>query len=169
MERSSVEKIVRVLNDHRVRYLIVGGLAVAAHGYLRFTADIDLVLAFDNENLAAALAAFHSLVYQPRAPVPMSDFLIESKRREWVRDKNMMVFSLFSPVHRATEIDLFVEAPFDFETAYSTAMKAEVAPGVNASFCSVEDLLRLKRKAGRPRDLEDVAQLEKLKDAKDVK
>ena len=99
MDRSSVEEILRVLGEYKVRYLIVGGLAVAAHGYVRFTADVDLVLAFDGGNLAAALAAFRSLRYQPRAPVPMDDFLDESKRRQWIQEKNMMVFSLFSPAH----------------------------------------------------------------------
>jgi len=39
-----VESIVVALNAAKVRFLIVGGLAVAAHGYLRFTADVDLVL-----------------------------------------------------------------------------------------------------------------------------
>jgi len=40
----SLETIVRALDGARVRYLIVGGLAVVAHGYVRFTADVDLVL-----------------------------------------------------------------------------------------------------------------------------
>ena len=44
MERRSVEAIVEGLNRAQVRYLIVGGLAVVAHGFVRFTADIDLVL-----------------------------------------------------------------------------------------------------------------------------
>jgi hypothetical protein len=74
MQKSSVEEIVRVLGQHRVRYLIVGGFAVAAHGYLRFTADVDLVVALDHENLASAIAAFGSLQYRPRAPVAIEDF-----------------------------------------------------------------------------------------------
>ena len=169
MEKSSVEAILRVLSEHRVRYLIVGGLAVAAHGYLRFTADVDLVLSFDKDNLASALAAFRSLRYQPRAPVPIDDFLDPSKREQWVKEKNMTVFSLFSPAHQATEIDVFVEPPFDFERAYAVAAPIEVAPGVTASFCSLDDLIALKTKAGRPRDLEDIVQLAKLREQKETK
>ncbi len=41
MERGSVEAIVAALNENQVQYLIVGGLAVVAHGYVRFTADVD--------------------------------------------------------------------------------------------------------------------------------
>lgn len=44
MERRSVEAIVRALNDAGVRYLIAGGVAVVAHGYVRFTADLDVIL-----------------------------------------------------------------------------------------------------------------------------
>jgi hypothetical protein len=44
MERRSVETIMEALNHAGVRYLVVGGLAVVAHGVVRFTADIDLVL-----------------------------------------------------------------------------------------------------------------------------
>lgn len=43
MEKNSVEAIVGALNEAGVRYLIVGGMAVVAHGYLRFTADLDLM------------------------------------------------------------------------------------------------------------------------------
>jgi len=169
MQSSSVEEIVRVLNQSRVRYLIVGGLAVAAHGYLRFTADIDLVLAFDKRNLSSTITALRSLQYQPRAPVPMDDFLDESKRRNWIKEKNMMVFSLFSPIHQATEIDLFIEPPFDFERAYATAAMVDVAPGVSASFCSLDDLMRMKEKAGRPRDLQDIAQLRELRGSEELR
>ena len=48
---------------------------------------------------------------------------------QWVRDKHLTVFSLYSPRHALTEIDLFVEPPLDFETAYRSALRKEVAPG----------------------------------------
>jgi hypothetical protein len=44
MQRRSIEAIVQALDAANVRYLIAGGLAVVAHGHLRFTADVDLVL-----------------------------------------------------------------------------------------------------------------------------
>jgi len=50
MEVSSVEAIVRALNDNQVQYLIVGGLAVNAHGYVRLTRGVDLVMGLEPEN-----------------------------------------------------------------------------------------------------------------------
>lgn len=52
MQHASVVAIVEALNAAGVRYLIVGGLAVAAHGHVRFTADVDLVLDMSDGNLA---------------------------------------------------------------------------------------------------------------------
>lgn len=159
MERRSIESIVRALADANARYLIVGGLAVVAHGHLRFTADLDLVLDLDEDNLRRATEALAALGYRPRAPVELREFCSSARRAEWAREKGMTVFSLNSDQHPATEIDLFVEAPFDFDAAYRAAVQMEIAPGTPATFVGVDDLIRLKERAGRPQDLDDVVQL----------
>ena len=164
MEKHSIESIVRTLNDHQVKYLIVGGLAVVAHGYVRFTADIDLVLGMEKQNLADAVAALKALNYRPRAPVDFEQFVEPENRKQWIDQKGMTVFSLFSPDHPVTEIDLFVDPPLVFAEAYTRALRLEVAPGVGATFCSLDDLMNLKSKAGRPRDLEDIEQLRKIQE-----
>ena len=80
MEKSSVEAIVCALNEAGVRYLIVGGMAVVAHGYLRFTADLDLVLDLREGNLDRAVSALAGQGYRPRAPVPLEDFVDAEKQ-----------------------------------------------------------------------------------------
>lgn len=156
MERHSVESIVAALNAGLVRYLIAGGLAVVAHGYVRFTADVDLIVDLEPVNVRRAIAALGSLGYRPRAPVPFDDFADPAKRQQWVHEKGLTVFSLYSPAHAATEVDLFVEAPLDFGQAYQKAARREAAPGIHATFIGLEDLLRLKQQAGRPQDLIDI-------------
>ncbi len=165
MERRSVETIVASLNRANVRYLVVGGLAVVAHGFVRFTADIDVVLDPDPTAMRRAVAALVGLGYRPRAPVPFEDYADPRKRASWLRDKGLTVFSVFSDQHPATEIDLFVESPFDFERVYADADRFEVASGVEATFVSRADLIAMKRKAGRPQDLKDVAELEATPEA----
>lgn len=165
MEKHTIELIVRSLNDHDVKYLIAGGLAVVAHGYVRFTADIDIMLAMDRHNLSQAVAALASLKYQPRAPVPFEQFIDPDHRSQWIDQKGMIVFSLFSPDHPATEIDLFVDPPLVFEDAYSRAVQMEIAPGIPAVFCSIKDLIDMKSKSGRSQDLDDIARLRKLKES----
>jgi len=162
MERRSVEALVEALEKAGARYLIVGGLAVVAHGFLRFTADVDLFLELSEENLRRALQAMQGLGYRPRAPVPLEAFADERQRRSWVKDKNLKVFSLHSPAHAATEVDLFVEPPMDFEAAWSRAVRREVGPGVQATFAGLSDLLAIKEAAGRDQDLEDVRRLREI-------
>jgi len=164
LERRSVEAVVRALNGAGVRYLFVGGLAVVAHGFVRLTADIDLVLDPERDALRRAIEALSALGYRPRAPVEFSEFADESRRKEWARDKGLRVFSVFSGQHKATEVDLFVETPFDFDRVFARASRIEVAPGVEATFVGLVDLIDMKRKAGRPQDLDDVEALESLRD-----
>jgi len=52
MEARSIEAIVRALNDGEVQYLIVGGLAVNAHGFERLTRDVDLVIGLESDNIS---------------------------------------------------------------------------------------------------------------------
>ena len=159
MDAGSVIAIVKALQDQGARYLIVGGLAVVHHGYLRFTADVDIVLDMDPANIARAIRAFTSLGYRPRVPVPFAQYADPQARAMWAREKNMKVFPLWSPDHQATIVDLFLECPLDFERAHAAAGQRELAPGVSATFVGLEDLLRLKAESARPVDKDDIDHL----------
>ena len=64
-----------------------------------------------------------------------------------------------------TEVDLFVDSPLeDFPLAYARALHMEIAPGVEATVVGLEDLLALKRRAARPKDIEDIKRLQSLRD-----
>jgi len=167
MEVRSIEVVIRALNDAGVRYLIVGGLAVMAHGYTRATKDMDLVLDLSEQNLRRAMTVLAGLGYRPTVPVAMELFADPQIRKQWVAEKGMLVFNLFSDAHETVEIDLFVEEPFDFAKAYASAVRDDVVPGVAGIFVGLDDLLFLKRQAGRPRDLIDIEKLETLRGSKD--
>jgi len=155
---SDFEQIFDALSNARVRYLTVGGVAVVLHGSPRFTADLDLVVDLEATNIAAALDAFARLGFRPRPPVPLDDFADATKRQTWVDTKGMRVLSLWSPRFPATEVDLFVEQPFAFEQVYSRALRADLGT-TTAIVVSKDDLIAMKRAAGRPKDLEDVRAL----------
>jgi hypothetical protein len=157
-----LHRIFEALEAARVRYLVVGGVAVVLHGHPRFTADLDLVVALDSGNALAAIHALDALGYRPRAPVPVEQFADASIRRRWIEEKGLTVFSLWSPNHPGTEIDLFVDEPFVFETCYARGIRAELGT-THAMVVSLEDLIEMKRRAGRPRDLEDIAALEAIR------
>jgi hypothetical protein len=158
---SDFDIVLDALEKRSVRYLVVGGVAVVLHGYARFTADLDLVLALDPPNIIAAMEALTSLGYRPRAPVPFLDFADPGKRREWIREKGLTVLGLWSPEHPATEVDVFVEEPFAIDEALARATRAQL--GANTIVvASIADLIDLKGKAGRPKDLEDIKKLQEI-------
>ncbi len=162
MKVSSLEAILRALADAEARYLIVGGLAVAAHGYGRLTFDLDLVVQLQPDNVARTLRSLDRLGYVPLVPVAAADFADPVKRESWIRERNAVVFQLHSERHRETRIDLFVSEPFDFEHEYRHAKTGELLPGLPARFVRLETLIRMKEAAGREKDLEDVRQLRLL-------
>lgn len=162
MKLASVEAIFAALQAAQVRYLVVGGLAVAAHGHGRATFDIDLVVQLHPANAARAVAALERLDYRPSAPVPAAHFADSERRADWIHNKNMVVFQLHSTRHPETSIDLFVTEPFDFDHEYDLATVGEILPGLSARFVRLETLVAMKEAAGRPKDLEDIRQLRLL-------
>lgn len=165
MRKSSVEAILNALNQASVRYLVAGGLAVVAHGHLRTTVDVDLILDLNPENVNLALSALSKLGFRPRAPVPLEQFADSELRKQWIAQKGLTVFSLHSDRHAETEIDLFVENPLDFDSAYASAYRIPLSDAVEIPFVSRDDLIRLKRLAGRPQDLADINSLLTLGEA----
>ncbi len=148
-----MEAVARALNDAGVPYIVVGGLAVNAHGYGRLTEDLDLVIKLVPEHVRAAFAALKSLGYEPRLPVTAEGFSDPAVRARWIAEKGR---------HRETPVDVFAVEPFDFDDEYRRALVEEVAPGVPVRVVRLQALLRLKREAGRPQDLADVAELRLL-------
>jgi hypothetical protein len=96
-----------------------------------------------------------------RAPAAAEQFADANTRHTWIEEKGLTVFSLWSPALPATEVDLFVEEPFPFETCYARGVNVDLG-STRTTVVSLEDLIELKRKAGRPRDLEDIAALEAI-------
>ncbi len=162
MKFETVELVAHALNNARVPYLVVGGLAVVAHGYPRSTQDIDLIIRLEPDTIRAAFAALASLGYRPIVPVTADQFADASQRARWAREKNMTVLSFYSDEHSHTPVDVFASEPFDFAREYAAALVHDLAPGVTIRVVGLPALIGLKRGAGRPQDLADIAELRLL-------
>ena len=162
MKLSSIEAIGRALNESGVPFIVVGGLAVVAHGYGRQTQDIDLVVPLDSVTVPQLFRALASLGYAPRVPVTPEQCADASTRARWIAERNMTVLAFHSEAHADTPIDVFVREPFDFRVEHSRARIVEVAPGVTLRILQLPALIRMKQEAGRPQDLADVAELRRI-------
>ncbi len=172
MKLASVATILDALNTAEVRALVVGGLAVNAHGYLRFTKDADLAVDLVPENIERAFRALATLGYQPRVPITASQFADPALRENWIREKGMKVLQFYSDAHRETPIDVFVIEPFDFEEEYQRALSGTVEvpdrPPIVARYVAIPALIAMKQAVGRPQDLDDIQHLRWIQEEKET-
>ena len=111
MRVAQFEKIFRAFEQAKVRYLVVGGMAAIAHGIVRFTNDLDVVLAFDEDNLLRGIRALEGLGFQARIPVTAEAFAKAENRRRWREEKNMVVFQMAPLSDDYLPVDIFIEPP----------------------------------------------------------
>lgn len=163
MEVSNLEQIFGALQSAEVRYLLVGGLAVIAHGYIRTTKDVDLVIALESGNVRRAISALTSLGFRPKVPVNPGELADPAQRKKWIEEKGMMVFQLVSDRFRFEPIDIFVSEPFDFEREHARCVWKQISQELKIPVIAVEQLMAMKRAAARPQDLADIAELESRK------
>ena len=145
------ERVVRVLNDAAVRYVIAGGLAVAAHGVIRATRDLDLVPHQDAANMEALAYALTTIGAQH--PV-----LGRLSGESLARPVSMKVRTDAGEVHVLNRMP--GTAPFGALEA--AAIPVEIAPDIVAPICSLQHLREMKLASSRPRDAIDLAELDEL-------
>lgn len=139
------KEFIQLLNDNRVRYLIVGGYAVAFHGHPRYTKDLDIWLEISDLNATKLLKTLEQFGFAS-LNLTLDDFL----------EPNMIV-QLGYPPHR---IDLIMGlVGVDFYTCYSARIE-EVVDGLTIPFIDLEHLKQNKRASGRLQDLADIDNLE---------
>ena len=156
------EPLFRALNATGARYVVVGGLATVLHGYARLTADVDLVVDLAPEPAGRLVDALVGLGLVPRAPVDAAGFADPEIRERWVRDKGMQVFSFVDRANPMRAVDLFVQYPIDFESLWSRA-QVMTLESTTVPVANLDDLITMKRIAGRPQDLVDIEQLERIR------
>ncbi len=161
MKKQSAKTVFKALNDGGVRYLVVGGLAVNAYGVLRFTVDIDLALEMTSKNIIKAFQALEAFGYKPIVPITSREFADKKKRKMWIGKKNMRALQFYSDKHKETSVDILVDEPFAFNTEYEKALIKVLGGDVDVRFVTLGTLLKMKKLAGRPKDLADIDDLGK--------
>lgn len=153
--------ILNEFHDHQVEFVIVGGVAAALHGGSRATFDLDVVPSLAPESWRAAVDLLWSRGARPRIPEPLERIRDVAQVRRWRREKGMLALN-FRTDDGATEVDLLVGESDAFADLRRRAVEVTVA---DRTFfvASIEDLIAMKQRAGRPQDLLDIAELQRLR------
>ncbi len=162
------EKVFKELEKQKVRYLVIGGIAVNLHGFTRATADLDLFVALDEENLREFIKAAKTLGLRPRVPVSLDDLADAAKRKDWIQNKHMKVFTLNNPKDAREQIDMMVVTDIDFEKAYKNKTTVSVG-AVQITIAGIKELIKLKEIAGRAKDKMDIEELKEIEKIKKEK
>ena len=133
-----------MLNDNQVRYLVVGGYAVALHGYPRYTKDIDVWVEISHDNARKMVKALDQFGFASLG-LKEDDFLVPDQ-----------IIQLGYPPNRIDVISTLEGV--DFETCYAARVEV-VIDDVPVNFIDLENLKKNKKAAGRLQDLADLEQL----------
>ncbi len=154
--------IFKELNNKKIKYIVVGGLAVNLYGIPRMTYDIDLILEMGDKNLRNFLNLMNKWGFKPKAPVDMLDFLNIEKRENWIKNKNMRAFNLVNPDWAISEIDVIISTPIKYEEAIKRVKYIKVH-NVSIPTISIDDLILMKKGSKRKQDREDIKYLKRIK------
>lgn len=144
---ADLRALLALLTEHRVEYLVVGGHAVAFHGYPRFTEDLDLYVRAEPDNASRVIAALEAFGFASLG-LTIADFVADDRVIQLGRAPNRVDF-----LTRLRGVD--------FEGAWARRVGGELGD-VAVWILSRGDLLKNKRATGRPQDLADAAALEAL-------
>ncbi len=135
--------VFRSFQSHKVKYVVIGGIAAIVHGVPRTTLDLDILIEATEDNAGRVLAAlvdigFGTATLTTAANVANNDVTI---LKDWLR------------------VDIHTHPPgLTFATAWKNRTRRRDS-GVTIQLASPADLIRSKRAAGRPHDLEDARML----------
>jgi predicted nucleotidyltransferase len=141
-----IKSLLRLLNEHKVRYLIIGAYAFPMYGYSRATMDIDIFIEPSLENAKNTLSALTQFGYD----------LIEISPNELLKKK-----ILIRQYELETDIHPFVTG-VTFEEVWKNKKQNQIE-GISVYCPSLDDLIVMKQAAGRPKDIQDLEILLKLK------
>lgn len=154
--------LIKMLEDAGVDYVLVGGLAVALHGYPRVTMNVDVVLALNEDNLRRFITGARAAGLQPVIPADIESLARPELLDQWHREKGMLAFGLRRPDGMATVIAVLIRPAVPFEQLRRDAVSDEVGP-LKIPVASIDHLIAMKTGTGRGKDKIDIEELQKLK------
>lgn len=150
MLNKDYKDMLRALSGEKVKFLLIGAYAMAAHGYPRATMDIDIWIMPSLQNADAVLRALR------RFGAPLHNLTREDLQQDGT------IFQIGIAPRR---IDLITTASgLQFEEVYKRSLSVNIE-GIEVHIPSIDDLIRNKRAAGRTKDLADAEALEALKNS----
>ncbi len=158
------EEIFKEFNKQKVKYIIVGGLAFNLLGGQRNTSDLDILVEMSNINLEKIVRILKKQNYHVKQPVDPMGIAQKTTREDWINNKNMKAFNFYKDAE-FKEVDIIIETPVPFDVALKTAQFIKLDK-MTVPVISIQNLIKMKKKANRTLDRADVEELEEVAKSK---
>lgn len=155
------EEILRAFQKQKVKYVLVGGIAVNLLGSMRSTADLDILVEMSDDNLRKIVKILKSRGYRVKQPVDPMRIADRKTREDWIRNKHMKAFNFYKE-DKLKEVDIIIESPVSFEEVRKSIMRIKV-DDLRLPVISIDKLIKMKRKTARAIDKLDIKELKKIK------
>lgn len=146
--------LAKALQKEKINYMIVGGYAVNFHGYSRNTVDIDLIIKFTLTNLKKIEKLLHQMGMVSRLPIDAIS--VFKFRNEYIKNRNLIAWNFYNEEDPTDQVDILINHDItDFKSEKFKVGQLEL------KVISKEDLIKMKKKSGRDKDLLDIKELMK--------
>lgn len=156
-----LKHIFESLHQQNVKYLLCGGVAVNLYGIPRMTADIDLLLMWEQENLTRFGEAIAKHGYKHSLFFDIKSLLQEEIRLRYIKEKNLIAYSYSSDTLQALSLDVLIDVPLNFEECWDRKA-VKFFKDTPVYLLHINDLISLKEYANREQDRADIANLKKF-------
>ena len=150
-------RVTGALSRARVPYGLIGWYAVALHGAVRGTVDIDLVIGLDEKQFVRAERALKTIGLEARLPVTARE--VFQFREEYIQNRKLHAWSFVNPGVPSELVDIVLT--HDLSDLTTETMRVQ---GKQIRVVVLDDLIAIKQQSNRPQDREDVRALEKLRE-----
>lgn len=133
----------------KLKYVLVGGYALALHGLVRATMDVDFVISLKQADFELAERTLLGVGLQSRLPVRAQDII--KMRKEYIENRNLIAWSFVDYKNPSRQVDILITK----DIADIESVKISVG-GRKIVVASLEALLQMKAESGRPQDLVDI-------------
>ena len=159
------EEVLREFQKQKVRYIIVGGMAFNLLGGVRNTLDMDVLVEMSDNNLRKIVAILKKAGYHVKQPVDPIMIADKKIREDWIKNKNMKAFNFYKGERTYEEVDIVIDSVVDFKGAIKNALKIKIG-SLTLTVISPKDFIKVKKAAGRDKDLKDIEELKLMRKIK---
>ncbi len=159
------EEVLKAFQKQKVKYVLVGGIALNLLGGYRNTLDMDILVEMSDGNLKKIVNILKKAGYRVKQPVDPIRIADRLTRKDWIKNKHMKAFNFYRDEKSYEEIDIIIDSPVDYGRA-SKNMKKIRAGKLSLPVISPDDFIKMKKAAGRKKDLLDIAEIKAVKKIK---